>query len=324
MREIAFGEAIREAIHEEMERDENVIVMGEDVGEYGGLQGVTTGLLKRFGSNRVLETPVSECAVIGAAVGAALRGFRPVIEIGIADILAVAMDQIVNSAAKMTYFYCGQSSVPLVIRALSGESGGGGPQHSQCPEVWFAHVPGLKVVMPSTPRDAKGLMKASIRDNNPVIFFENKSLFRTRGPVPEGEFVIPLGQSEIRKSGTDITIIAIGAMVKKSLWVAEKLQQEGISVEVLDPLTLKPLDKKAIIKSVRKTGRALIVHEAHKIGGLGAEIAALLVEEVYGYLKAPILRLGAQDAPIPCSPPMINLVIPNEEKILEVAKRLFE
>ncbi len=323
MRELTFGEAIREALYEEMERDKDVIVMGEDIGEYGGLQGVTTGLLERFGIDRVLETPISECAVIGAATGAALKGFRPVIEIGIADILSVAMDQIVNSAAKMRYFYCGQSSVPLVIRAISGERGGGGPQHSQCPEAWFVHVPGLKVVMPSTPRDAKGLMKASIRDNDPVIFFEQKSLFHMCGPVPEGEFFIPLGQAEIKRSGTDITLIATGLMVGKSLLAAEKLQRDNINIEVLDPLTLKPLDKKAIIESIKKTGRALIVHEAHKTGGWGGEVAALIVEEAYDYLKAPILRLGALDVPIPCSPPMINLIIPDEEKIIEGAKRLY-
>lgn len=316
MREISYKDAIREALIEEMRRDPDVILIGEDIGAFGGLTGTAIGIIDEFGPKRVLETPISECAFVGAAVGAALKGLRPVIEIGLADVMLVAMDQLVNTAAKMNYFYDGRASAGLVIRAWSGFRRSGGPQQSQSNEAMFAHVPGLKVVMPSTPHDVKGLLKSSIRDGNPVMFYEAKGLYPLVGPVPDGEFTVPLGVAEIKKEGRDVTVIALGAMVPRALAAAEALGKEGVSVEVVDPRTLRPLDTGTLVESARKTGRVVIVHEANVTGGIGGEIGAVLADEAFHSLKAPIKRVGGEETPVPVSPSMEAAVVPTEQRIV--------
>jgi acetoin:2,6-dichlorophenolindophenol oxidoreductase subunit beta len=315
MRELSYRDAIQEAIAEEMRRDPTVYVMGEDVGAFGGLVGATLGLIEEFGSRRVIETPISEPGFVGASVIAAVRGFRPVLELGLADVLLTATDHIVNSAAKMAYLYNGRASAPMVFRVSSGFRSSGGPLMSQSNEAMFAHVPGLKVVMPSTAHDVKGLMKSSIRDDNPVVFFEPKRLYAERGPVPDGEYTIPLGVADIKRAGNDVTIIAIGAMVSRTLAAAKRLAEQGISAEVVDPRTLRPLDLDSLAASARKTGKVLIVHEANTTGGIGAEIAASLTEIAFSALDAPIKRLGALEVPIPLSPVMERAVVPTEEDI---------
>lgn len=315
MRSLSYQDAIREAMIEEMRRDPKVILMGEDVGAFGGLTGTTIGIIDEFGTERVLETPISECGFVGASVGAALKGFRPILELGLADVILVAMDQIVNTAAKMNYFYDGRASVPLVCRVWSGFRRSGGPQQSQSNEAIFNHVPGLKVVMPSTAYDVKGLLKASVRDDNPVIFYEPKGVYSLEGPVPEKDYVIPLGVADVKREGNDVTIIALGAMVPRALAVAEALASEGISIEVVDPRTIKPLDVETLVGSVEKTGRVVIVHEANVIGGVGGEIAARLADHAFRFLKAPIKRVGGSEAPVPVSPSLESGVVPNEEAI---------
>ena len=322
MREITYREAITEAMAEEMRLDSKVVLMGEDVGDFGGLTGTTIGLIDEFGDHRVMNTPISECAFVGAAVGAALQGIRPIVELGLADVILVAMDQIVNTAAKMNYFYDGRSSVPVVFRIWTGFRPSGGPQQSQSNEAMFAHVPGLKVVMPSTPYDVKGLLKSAIRDNSPVIFCEPKGVYADKGPVPEEEYMVPLGQAKVAREGEDISVIALGAMVPKALAAAESLSGEGLSVEVVDPRTLRPLDGDRLVASVRKTGRAVIVHEANTFGGFGGEIAALLADEAYSALKAPIKRIGGKEAPVPVSPSMESAVVPGEVDIVEMVRGL--
>ncbi len=320
MKILSYQDAIREAMIEEMRRDPKVILLGEDVGSFGGLTGTTIGIIDEFGAERVLETPISECGFVGAAVGAALKGFRPILELGLADVILVAMDQIANTAAKMNYFYDGKSSVPLVCRVWSGFRRGGGPQQSQSNEAIFNHFPGLKVVMPSTPYDVKGLLKSAVRDDNPVIFYEPKGVYSLKGSVPETEYVIPLGVADVKRQGTDVTIIALGAMVPRAIAVAEKLAAEGISIEVVDPRTIKPLDVKTLVSSVRKTGRAVIVHEANVIGGVGGEIAAVLADLAFKYLKGPIKRVGGAEAPAPVSPSLEAVVVPNEEAIAQAVR----
>ena len=322
MKEITYRRALWEALSEEMARDKSVFLMGEDMREGGGF-GVTVGLVDQFGPERVINTPISEAAITGCGVGAAVMGMRPVVEIMFADFLSIALDQIATSASKMAYLYCGEVPIPLVIRTAYGAGFGGGLHHSQSTEGWFVNIPGLTMVMPSTPYDAKGLLKAAIRENNPVLFWEHKQLYRQRGPVPEGDYTVPIGRAEVKREGKDATVIAIGFMVDKALRAADFLAKEGLSVEVLDPRTILPLDKETIIGSVAKTRRVVIVHEAPKTGGIGAEIAATIVEDGFGYLAAPIKRVAAPDVPVPRSQLLEKEYLPNEEKIMAAVKSLF-
>lgn len=326
MRELTFVEAINEALHEEMVRDERVFVIGEDIrigyGK-GGAFGATNGLFSRFGPDRVIDTPISESAIAGLSVGAALWGMRPIAEIMFADFLALAMDHIANSAAKMRYAYTGEATVPIVFRMAFGAGVGAALHHSQSPEAWITNVPGLKIVMPSTPYNAKGLLKSAIRDDNPVVFFEHKYQYsRLRGEVPQEEYFIPLGQADIRRAGEDLTIIASGAMTNQAVAAADILAAEGIKAEVVDLQTLVPLDKKTILQSVEKTGKVLIVHEAPTFGGFGGEIAAMIADEAFYSLDAPIKRVGAPFTPVPVSPILEKFYIPNGEKIAKAAKEL--
>jgi len=327
MRELTFGEAITEALKEEMARDERVYLIGEDVriGYGGGAFGVSKGLLAQFGPDRVIDTPISESAIAGTSVGAALWGMRPVAEIMFADFMALAMDHIANSAAKMRFAYAGGATVPVVFRMAFGAGVGAALHHSQSTEAWITNVPGLKVVMPSTPADAKGLLKSSIRDDNPVVFLEHKLLYsRLKGPVPEGEYLIPLGKSDVKRAGEDLTIIATGAMVQQALGAAEILEKEGVKAEVVDPRTLVPLDREGILESVKKTGKVVIVHEAPTFGGFGGEIAAMIAEEGFYTLDAPIKRVGAPFTPVPAHPLLEQFYLPDAEKIVKAAKEILE
>ncbi len=319
--ELTYLEAIRQALWEEMDRDERVFMIGEDIGVYGGAFKVTKGLLEKFGPDRVIDTPLSESAFVGAAIGAAIMGMRPVVEMQFADFIACAFDQIVNMAAK--HHYRIGEPVPLVIRAPYGGGIHAGPFHSQCPEAWFFHVAGLKLVAPSTPADAKGLLKAAIRDPNPVIYFEHKYLYRhIKGEVPEGDSIVPIGQAEVKRQGSTISVITYGAMLQHSLAAAERLMPEGIDLEVVDLRTLQPLDMATIAASVKKTGRAMVVHEAQKTGGIGGEIAARLVEECFHSLDAPIIRVAPPHTPIPFSPILEEAYLPNTETIAGKAREL--
>jgi len=335
MKKLSMGEAIRAALLEEMLRDESVFLIGEDIGiekGFGGPFGVTKGLSEEFGHERVRDTPISESAIIGVAIGAAIMGMRPVAEVQYGDFIFCAMDQIVNQAAKMRYMSGGQVKVPMVVRIPTGASGRGA-QHAQSPEGFFIHVPGLKVVAPSTPYDAKGLLKTAIRDDNPVLFFEHKLLYGSKGyraekgglelvsDIPDEEYLIPFGVADVKRRGEDVTIVAKLLMVHKSYAAAEKLEKEGISVEVIDPRTLVPFDNQTILKSLEKTGRLVIVEEDTKRGGWGAEIAAMIAEEAIDYLDAPIKRVSAMDTPIP-SPPLEKCVIPDEERIIKAVKEI--
>ncbi|MFQ5521698.1 MAG: pyruvate dehydrogenase complex E1 component subunit beta, partial [Candidatus Methylomirabilia bacterium] len=309
-RELTFAQALNEALRQEMERDANVFVMGEDVGMIGGIFGVTRELRERFGEERVRDTPISEATFLGAGVGAAITGLRPVVEVQIFDFVTLMMDQIVNQAAKFRFMLGGRPRVPLVVR---GPQGGGvrlAAQHSQSLEAWFIHIPGLVVIAPSTPFDAKGLLAAAVRDDNPVIFLEHKALYASTGPVPEGPYVIPLGKASIRRAGTDVTVVAMQLMVHRALSAAAELEKEGISVEVVDPRTLVPLDEEAILASVRKTGRLVVAHEACKRGGFGAEIAGLVSEKAIDFLDAPIVRIGAPSVPMPYNDNLERATIP--------------
>jgi len=322
MREITYRDALREALQEEMRQDERVFLLGEDIANFGGSFKVTKGLIEEFGEKRIKDTPLAESVIVGASVGAAVVGMRPVPEIMFADFLAVAMDHIVNSAGKIRYLYGGKANVPIVIRAPQGAGTSSGAHHCQSVEGWLMNIPGIKIVMPSTPYDAKGLLKASIRDNNPVVFLEHKLLYNTKGTVPKEEYIIPLGKADIKRKGNDVTIIATSLMVKKALRAAEEMEKEGISIEVVDPRTLKPLDEETLINSVCKTKRVLIVHEACLTGGPGAEIAAMLAQKTFDYLDAPIERIGAPDIPVPFSPPMEKFFIPDEKRIIKTVKKL--
>jgi len=322
MREITYQAAIRETLGEELRRDEKVIVMGEDIGDFGGLTETTIGLIDEFGPKRIIETPISECGFVGAAIGAAIQGVRPVVELGLADVILVAMDQIVNTAAKMNYFYDGKSSVPVVFRVWSGFRPSGGPQQSQSNEAMFAHVPGLKVVMPSTAYDLKGLLKSAIRDDNPVVFYEPKGVYQNTSSVPDDDYVIPLGLADVKREGDDATIIAMGAMVPTALAAAEELSKDGISVDVVDPRTLRPLDTDTLVASVSKTGRCIIVHEANTFGGFGGEIAATLADLAFDKLKAPIKRIGGLEAPVPVSPSLEGAAVPGQDDIIETVRAL--
>jgi pyruvate/2-oxoglutarate/acetoin dehydrogenase E1 component len=327
LREITYVEALNEALKEEMRRDERVIVMGEDVqlgySGRGGLFLVTAELMKEFGSERVRDTPISEDGFVGVAIGAAISGFRPVVEIMYADFLMLCMNQIVNHAAKLRYSTSGQLKVPITIRAMIGQGRGVGSDHSQVPIAWFMNVPGLKVVAPSTPYDAKGLLKTSIRDDSPVIFFESFLLYRTKSPVPEEEYVIPLGKADVKRTGEDVTLVAISTMVPQALSAAEGLKKDGIDVEVIDPRTLVPLDRETIIASVKKTNRLVIAESGVKTCGVGAEIASMIAEEAFDYLDTPIIRVAAPPIPAPVAPTLEKVTLPSEDDIVKAVKRLF-
>ncbi len=318
---LTYLEAIRQAMEQEMERDSRVFILGEDVGTYGGAFRVTQGFLEKFGPERIVDTPISETGLIGAAIGASLFGMRPIAELQFIDFIACGFNQIVNYAAKSRYRWGG--GVPIVIRGPAGAGVHGGPFHSQSPESYFMNVPGLKIVVPATPRDAKGLMIAAIRDPDPVIFLEHKFLYRRlKEDVPEGDYTTPIGEARVARAGEDLSIITYGAMVQASLEAAEMASRDGISVEVLDLRTLLPMDRGRILESVRKTGRALIVHEATKTGGPGGEIAALIAEHAFLDLDAPIVRVAPPDTPVPYSPPLEEFFLPNPTKIAEAIRAL--
>lgn len=319
-----FAQALNDALKVEMERDPNIYVAGEDVGIYGGIFGVTAGLLDQFGDKRVKDTPITESAIIGTAVGAASVGLRPVIELMFVDFIGVALDQLYNQAAKMKYMFGGKAKIPMVMRTSCGAGIGAAAQHSQCLEAMFMHLPGLKVAMPSTPYDAKGLLIEAIRDDNPVVFLEHKMLYALEGEVPEGAYTIAFGQADIKREGQDVTVVATANMVHTALNAAEKLADEGVSVEVIDPRTLYPLDEAGIIESVKKTHRLVIVHEEVKFAGSGAEIAAMVAEEAFDYLDAPIVRVAAPFCPVPFSQPLEQAFIPSEEQIIDAVRKVKE
>ncbi len=321
---MTFAQALNDAHRVEMQRDPNVYIAGEDVGVYGGIFGVTTGLLEQFGEKRVRDTPITESAIIGTAVGAASGGLRPVIELMFVDFIGVAMDQLFNQAAKMKYMFGGKARIPMVLRASCGAGIGAAAQHSQSLEGWFMHIPGLKVVMPSTPYDAKGLLISSIRDDNPVVFLEHKILYALEGEVPAGEYSIPLGKADVKREGKDVTVVATAQMVHVALGAAEKLAGEGVAVEVVDPRTLSPLDEDTILNSVRKTHRLVIVTEEVKFAGSSAEIAAMVAEKAFDRLDAPIIRVAAPSVPIPFSPVLEKEYIPSEEKVVKAIKAVME
>jgi len=317
MPEITYRQAIHDAMVEEMRRDDKVFLIGEDIGTYGGAFGVSAGMLEEFGPDRIRETPISEQAIVGAAAGAAMVGMRPIAEMMFMDFILLAMEPLVNQAAKARYMFGGKATVPMVVRMPSGSGTGAAAQHSQSLETILMHIPGIKVVAPSTPYDAKGLLLSSIRDPNPVCFVEHKLLYKAKGEVPEGEYTIPLGVADIKRSGTDITVVSSQIMVHKTLAAAEKLQDEGISVEVVDPRTMRPLDVDTIAKSVKKTGRLLVVHEAVKTAGWAGEVMASISETpAWDYLDAPMRRLTGKDVPIPYNPNLEAAAVPQEDDIL--------
>lgn len=316
MPEITYAEAIRAAMSEEMRRDERVFLFGEDIGRYGGAFGVSFGMLDEFGPERIKETPISEAAIVGAAAGAAMVGMRPIAEMMFMDFILLGMEQLVNQAAKVRFMFGGKASVPMVIRMPAGSGTGAAAQHSQSLESMLIHIPGIKVVNPSTPYDAKGLLLSSIRDPNPVCFIEHKLLYKTRGEVPEEDYTIPLGLAEIKRQGKDITVVASSIMVLRTLQAAEKLAAEGIEVEVIDPRTLRPLDVDTIVNSVRKTGRLLVVHEAAKTGGWAGEvIASVASSPAFDYVDAPLRRLTGKDIPIPYNRDLEKSAVPQEVDI---------
>lgn len=321
MRTITYLEAIREAMTQKMHQDQDVFIMGEDIGVYGGAFGVTRGMIEEFGPERVRNTPISESGIAGAAVGSALTGMRPILELQFSDFITIATDQIVNQAAKIRYMYGGKGKVPMVLRTPAGSGTGAAAQHSQSLEAWMAHIPGLKVVQPSTAFDAKGLLVSSIEDNNPVIFYEHKLLYRTKSEVPEEMYAIPLGKADIKREGSDVTVIVTAIMVHKALEAADELEKEGIDIEVVDPRTLVPLDVETLVSSVSKTGRCVIVHEAVKRGGFGGEIAGVIAEsEAFDYLDAPIQRLGGRGVPIPYNPNLEKAAVPQVVDIIRAVK----
>jgi pyruvate/2-oxoglutarate/acetoin dehydrogenase E1 component len=323
MREITYTEAVREALSEAMREDSNVFIMGEDIGVYGGAFGVTRGMIEEFGPERIRHTPISESAIAGAAVGAAITGMRPVFELQFSDFITIALDQMVNQAAKIHYMYGGNVSIPLVMRTPGGSGTGAAAQHSQSLENWTAHIPGLIVIQPSTAYDAKGLLHSAIANNNPVMFYEHKLCYRTKGDVPEGKYFIPIGVADIKRPGKDISVIATSYMVHKALEAAEILAKEGIDIEIVDPRTLVPLDKKTIVDSVKKTGRALIVTEAVKRSGFSSELAAVISEEEsFDYLDHPVVRLAGAETPIPYEPNLEKLAVPQVNDIVEACRKI--
>lgn len=319
--EVTYLEAISQALDEEMTRDERVFLLGEDIGFYGGAFKITEGFLEKYGEWRILDTPLAESGFVGAAIGAAMMGLRPVVEMQFADFISCAFDQITEVAAK-NYYRWG-AAVPMVIRAPFGGGVHGGPFHSECPEGWFFHSPGLKLVAPSTPYDAKGLLKAAIRDPNPVIYFEHKFLYRRiKATLPEDDFIVPIGKADVKRPGNDISVITYGAMVHLALEAAQMLAKEGIDLEVVDLRTLAPLDKEAIYESVRKTSKAIVLHEDNKTGGVGAEVAALLAEECFDSLDGPIMRIAAPDTPVPFSTPLEEFFLPKTADVVAAARTL--
>jgi 2-oxoisovalerate dehydrogenase E1 component beta subunit len=319
--QVTYLEAIRQGILEEMERDPSVFLLGEDIGVYGGAFKVTEGLVERFGERRVVDTPISESAIVGAAIGASYMGLRPVAEMQFSDFITCGFDQIVNFAAKCRYRW--NAPAPLVVRAPSGGGIHGGPFHSQNPEAWFVHTPGLKVVQPATAYDAKGLIKSAIRDNDPVIFFEHKALYRRiKDDVPEAEYTVPLGKARVFREGSDVSVITYGAMVHVASEAADVLAREGISIEIVDLRTLLPLDEETFLASVRKTSKAIVLHEATITGGIGGEISARINEKIFDHLDGPVVRIAAPDTPVPYSPPLEEAFLPNAAKVVERARWL--
>ena len=321
MANITYLEAIRQGIWEEMERDPSVFCIGEDIGVYGGAFKITQGMLERFGPNRIVDTPIAESAIVGAAIGAGFQGLRPVAEMQFSDFISCAFDQIVNFAAKCRYRW--GAPVPIVVRAPSGGGIHGGPFHSQNPEAWFVHTPGLKVIEPSSAYDAKGLIKSAIRDNDPVIFFEHKALYRRiKDEVPEGDYTVPIGKAKTVREGRHISVITYGAMVHVALDAAQTLDKEGISLEIIDLRTLLPIDEDAVLASVKKTSKVIVLHEASLTGGIGGEISARITEKAFEYLDGPVVRLAAPDVPVPFAPPLEEAFLPNAQKLIEKARWL--
>jgi pyruvate dehydrogenase E1 component beta subunit len=321
-RQLTFGQAVREALAEEMRRDPTVFIIGEDVAEAGTPFKVLSGLVEEFGTERVMDTPISEAGFTGLAVGAAMTGMRPVVDIMFGDFLGLIMDQLANQAAKVHYMSGGTLKAPMVVRTTLGATRRSAAQHSQSLHAWPSHIPGLKVALPSTPRDAKGLLKAAIRDNSPVVFFEDKMGYALTGEVPEGDFVLPLGEAEVKRAGEDITIVATSSMVLVALAAADMLAEDGISAEVVDPRTTVPLDVDALVRSARKTSRAIVVDEGYQRYGVTAEIAAVISDGAFFYLDAPVKRMGAMDVPVPFSPALEDLTVPTPETVAAEARRL--
>ncbi len=324
MREITYVKAFTESLMQLMAEDDNIVIIGEDVAHYGGVFHAFDGLWKTYGEKRVIDTPISEMGFIGMGVGAAARGLRPVCDLMFFDFIGVAMDQLYNQAAKLKFMFGGDVTVPLTLTTAGGAGLSAGPQHSQSLEAWLAHVPGLKVALPSSPYDVKGLMVAAVRDDNPTVVILNKRMLGTKGPVPEEIYEIPLGQANTVRPGRDATVIAVGRMVVEAMTAAEELAKSGVEVEVIDVRTVQPLDSKTILDSVRRTNRALVVHEAVTFGGIGAEIAAQIQEEAFDYLDAPVLRLGAPFSPVPFSPVLERAYIPDSNRISDWVGRLLE
>jgi pyruvate dehydrogenase E1 component beta subunit len=322
LRELTFGQAVKEGLAEEMRRDPRVFVIGEDVGQAGTVFKVLKGLIDEFGPERVIDSPISEPGITGIGVGAAMTGMRPVVDIMFGDFITLTMYQMVNQAAKIHYMSGGKLKVPMVLRTTLGASRRSAAQHSQSLHAWFSHIPGLKVAVPSTPYDAKGLLKTAIRDDSPVAFFEDKMMYQTKGPVPDEEYTIPIGVAEIKREGADITIAATSSMVYVALEAAEMLADLGLSAEVIDPRTTFPLDKKTLIESAKKTSRAIVVDEGYERYGVTAEIASVIADGAFYYLDAPVKRLGAMDVPIPFSPVLEDLTVPTPESVAEMAKTL--
>jgi pyruvate/2-oxoglutarate/acetoin dehydrogenase E1 component len=321
-RELTFGEAIREALAEEMRRDTRVFILGEDVAEAGTPFKVLSGLVEEFGTDHVIDTPISEPGFTGLGVGAAMTGLHPVVDIMFGDFLTLAMDQIVNQAAKVHYMSGGKMKVPIVFRTTLGATRRSAAQHSQSLHAWVSHIPGLKVAIPSTPYDAKGLLKSAIREENPVVFFEDKMMYKLKGPVPEEEYIIPFGQADIKRVGNDITLVATSSMVQVALGAAAKLSQMGLEAEIVDPRTTKPLDKQTLVDSAKKTSRAIVIDEGYESYGVTAEIASVIADGAFYYLDAPVKRMGAMDVPIPFSPALEDLTVPTEDSVFEMAKSL--
>jgi pyruvate/2-oxoglutarate/acetoin dehydrogenase E1 component len=319
---ITFAEAIREAIAEEMRRDWRVFVIGEDVAETGTVFRVLQGLVDEFGPNRVIDSPISEAGITGLGVGAAITGMRPIVDIMFGDFITLTMDQMVNQAAKTHYMSGGKLKVPMVLRTTLGATRRSAAQHSQSLHAWFSHIPGLKVVLPSTPYDAKGLMKSAIRDDNPVAIFEDKMMYTLKGPVPEGEYTIPFGMADIKRTGEDITLVATSSMVHVALEAADKLAEIGLSAEVVDPRTTVPLDKQTLVNSAKKTSRALVLDEGYEQYGVTAEIASVIADGAFYYLDAPVKRMGAMNVPVPFSPVLEDMTVPTPESVLQMAKSL--
>jgi pyruvate/2-oxoglutarate/acetoin dehydrogenase E1 component len=321
-REITFAQAVREALAEEMRRDPRVFILGEDVAEAGTPFKVLSGLVEEFGKERVFDTPISEAGITGLALGAAMTGQRPVVDIMFGDFITLTMDQMVNQAAKIHYMSGGKLKAPMVMRTTLGATRRSAAQHSQSLHAWFSHVPGLQVVLPSTPYDAKGLLKTAIREDNPVAFFEDKMMYQLKGPVPEEEYTIPFGVADIKRVGTDVTIVATSSMVQVALGAAKLLEEIGLSAEVIDPRTTHPLDKQTLIESAKKTSRAIVVDEGYERYGVTAEMASVIADGAFYYLDAPVKRIGAMDVPVPFSPPLEDATVPTDKSVFEAAKAL--